>query len=226
MGRAMRVATWVGLALAVAGGPVLAQGSAAGSAPAGAMPLGLAPQGPAAAVSPPPSEPGPPTTSLQNQLGAIPLMSPQARAQASTMRKVRLTQLDGDRKPLGAARELDCPETGCQHVVALAMDQEQLPFLAQIQFVGQGAYFTLEPRSIAVGAVREFSSGRAGPVFLKASPNRGVDKQVRFVAAPPESLRRLDGAQGSQTVSAGQRVTRKRAPDVILQVEILPPPAG
>jgi hypothetical protein len=225
----MRIAAGLGWALVVAGAPALAQDQTL----VDQVPLGLAPQGPSLTDVPPASAVGavpggiaPPSTSLQTQLGSIPLMSPQARAQASAVRKVRLTQMGGDRKPMGAVRELDCPETGCQHLVALKVDEEAMPFLAQIQFVGHGAYISLEPRTIAVGGVREFGTGRAGPVFLKASPNRGVDKQVRFVAAPPESVRRLEGAPGSQTVSAGQLVTRKRAPDVILKVEIAPPPKG
>ena len=193
------------------------------AAPTEGAPLGLAPgssagssRGPA-----PGADAGAPPASLQSQLGAIPLLSPRATQQQVT-RKVRLTHPSADGKPMGPPREMACPETGCQHLVQLMVDQERLSFLADIQFVAKGAYLSLQPRSIAVGGVREFSTGRPGPVFLKGEPAEGLAKQVRFVMAPPESVRRLEGVQDPRMVSGGQMVTRKRDADVTLKVEFLP----
>jgi hypothetical protein len=219
----------LGVVAVVASQPrlVVAQG-AIGSAPlpGGALteapssaPLGQAPaSAPGAAGA---GDANMPQSSLQSQLGAIPLISPRA-TQRQVLRTVRVTQLGTDLKPMGPPREMACPESGCQHVVQLKVDQERLSFLADIQFVAQGAYLSLQPRSIAIGSVREFSTGRSGPVFLKAAANQGVDKQVRFVTAPSESVRRLEGPGDPRTVASGQTVTRKRDADVILKVEILP----
>ncbi len=230
--RRMRLFRWFaawGVLAVVAAQPgfVAAQG-AIGSAPLPDAPLPDAPpSAPLGQASGAPSggsqggDADVPQSSLQSQLGSIPLMSPRA-TQRQVLRTVRVTQLGADLKPMGPPREVSCPETGCQHLVQLVVDQERLSFLADIQFVDKGAYLSLQPRSIAIGSVREFSTGRSGPVFLKASGNRGVDKQVRFVTAPPESVRRLEGAADPRTVASGQMVTRKRDADVILKVEILP----
>ena len=122
--------------------------------------------------------------SLQSQLGAIPLISPRAGAAKAMVRAVRITQMAG-RDPVGAVREIACPDSGCQEVISLVVDSGAQPFLADIRFVGHGVYVTLHPRSAAVGAVVEFRLGRAGPVFIKGVATTAIDTELSFVIAQP-----------------------------------------
>lgn len=160
--------------------------------------------------------------SLQSQLGAIPLVSPRALQQASRLRKVTVTQVSETGRMLGEPRELECPETGCQQAMALAVGDKTLPFMADIQFVGRGAYVSVQARAVEIGAVVEFEKGRRGPVFLRGETDAPIAQTLRFALAPSATLRRLDVADDGKTLGTGNVYTRKRTPDLVLKVEIAP----
>lgn len=195
---------------------------------AGALaPFGAAAQAPPSRASLAPSMPalpaGPSTQSaplsLQNQLGAIPLVSPRALQQASRLRKVTLTQVSDTGEKLGE-HEVECPETGCQRAMALAVGGRVLPFMADIQFVGRGAYVSLQARAVEIGAVVEFEKGRRGPAFLRGEAEAPIAQTLRYALAPSATLRRLDVADDGKTLNAGNVYTRKRSPDLVMKVEI------
>ena len=163
--------------------------------------------------------------SLQSQLGAIPLVSPRAAAQASRLRTVRLTQVAKEGAPLGEAREIDCPETGCQQLLSLVVGEVALTFLADFQFVSHGAYVTLQPRSVAIARVVEFRQGRPGPVFIKGPAETRLEERIGYVTIPAASLRRTDVAADGRTLASGNVYARKQEPDLVLKVEIEPPRA-
>ena len=156
---------------------------------------------------------------LQSQLGSIPLVSPRAASREGLVRLVRLTQLDGG-AVVGAPREVVCPDTGCQQMLNLVVDRVAQGFLADIQFVGNGIYVSLQSRSAAIGAVVEFRQGRPGPVFIKGSATGTATERIGFVTAPSASLRRLEASAGGNTLSSGNYYTRKREPDVVLRIEV------
>ena len=156
---------------------------------------------------------------LQSQLGSIPLVSPRAASREGLVRVVRLTQLDG-RAVVGTPREVVCPDSGCQQMLNLVVDKVAQSFLADIQFVGNGIYVSLQSRSAAIGAVVEFRQGRPGPVFIKANPTGTTTEQIGFVAAPSASLRKLEASAGGNTLTSGNYYTRKREPDVVLRIEV------
>ena len=168
-----------------------------------------------------PASPTPPL-SLQTQLGAIPLVSPRALQQASRLRRVKVTQVSDTGQAVGEPREIDCPETGCQLLMALPVGERSLPFMADFQFVGRGVYVALQARAVEVGAVVEFEKGRRGPVFMRGASDAEIAQTLRFTLAPSATLRRLDLADDGKTLSAGNLHTRKRTPDVVLKVEIAP----
>jgi len=163
--------------------------------------------------------------SLQSQLGAIPLVSPRAAGQASRLRTVRLVQLAKEGAPMGEAREIDCPETGCQQLLSLVVGEVALTFLADFQFVGDGAYVTLQPRSVAIARVVEFRQGRPGPVFIKGPAETVLRDRIGYVTIPAASLRRTDVAADGRTLASGNVYARKQEPDLVLKVEIEPPRA-
>ncbi|MCC6718404.1 MAG: hypothetical protein IT555_11020 [Acetobacteraceae bacterium] len=157
----------------------------------------------------------------QTQLGSIPLASPRAAAAKAAVRMVRLTQMNGQ-EPMGDTRELACPGTGCQQLVSLMVDNAPLTFLVDVQFVTDGAYLSLQPRTAAVGAVTEFRQGRPGPVFIRGPATSTSEAQIAFVTAPPPSLRRLDTAVDGNTLASGNVFNRKRSPDLVLRVVVEP----
>jgi hypothetical protein len=163
--------------------------------------------------------------SMQSQLGAIPLVSPRAGARASLVRKVRLAQMV-DGVQIGTAREIVCPETGCQHSVAFLVNQVPESFLLDVQFVTRGTYVALSSRSASIANVVEHRLGRPGPVFVKAT-GPVTEGTLSFATAPAASLRRLDVAQkDGRTLAQGNVYTRKREPDVVLRISVgAPEPA-
>ncbi len=163
--------------------------------------------------------------SLQSQLGAIPLVSPRAAAQASRLRTVRVTQVPKDGAPQRDTQEFACPDSGCQQMLSLVVDEVAQTFLADIQFVSHGAYVTLQPRSVAIARVVEFRQGRAGPVFIKGPAETMLEDRIGFLTVPAGSLRRVDGAADGRTLTSGNVYVRKREPDLVLKVEIDPPQA-
>lgn len=175
------------------------------------------------AAQAPPGAPAQPDVSIQTQLGAIPLAPPRSRAAPAMQRTVRLTQLDADKVPVGGVRELVCSETGCQKTIALLVDKVAQTFIAEIEFVGRGAYFTLQSRSVAIGQVVEFAKGRPGPTFLRQSDKSEIDAQVTFVMSAAASLRELEGVASAGSLASGNIYARKREPDVILRIEVLAP---
>ncbi len=199
------------LAVVLAGGSARAQGP---------QPL-RAPQGSTAPESVTRSAP----LSLQSQLGAIPLVSPRAAAQASRVRTVRMTQVGKDGEPAREARAIACPETGCQQVLSLVVDDVAQTFLADIQFVSHGAYVTLQPRSVAIARVVEFRQGRPGPVFIRGPADTMLEHRIGYVTMSAASLRRADGAADGRTLTSGNVYVRKQEPDLVLRVEIDPPQA-
>jgi hypothetical protein len=163
--------------------------------------------------------------SMQSQLGAIPLVSPRMGSRASLVRKVSVAQMV-DGVQAGPAREITCPETGCQQTVALLVGQVAESFLLDIQFVQRGTYVALSSRSAAIANVVEHRLGRPGPVFIKAA-GPVVEGMLAFAVAPATSLRRLDVAQkDARTLAQGNVYTRKRDPDLVLRVSVgAPEPA-
>ena len=191
---------------------------------------GAAAQSPAP-FSPPPLSPQAPTMpagplnqtaplSLQSQLGAIPLLSPRALQQASRLRQVTVTQLSATGQVLGVPHGIECPETGCQRAMALVVGDKTVPFMADFQFVGRGAYVSVQARAVEIGAVVEFEKGRRGPVFLRGEAEAPIAQTLRFALAPATTLRRLDVADDGKTLGTGNVYTRKRSPDMMLKVEI------
>lgn len=198
---------------------------------AGALaPFGAAAQAPPSRASQAPSMPALPSVpmtptaplSLQNQLGAIPLISPRALLQASRLRKVTLTQLSDTGEKL-SEHEVECPESGCQRAMALVVGSRTLPFMADIQFVSRGAYVSLQARAVEIGAVVEFEKGRRGPAFLRGDGEAPIGQTLRYALAPSATLRRLDVADDGKTLNTGNVYTRKRTPDMVMRVEIGPP---
>ena len=163
--------------------------------------------------------------SMQSQLGAIPLVSPRMGLRASLVRKVLVAQMV-DGVQVGTAREITCPETGCQQTVALLVGQVPESFLLDIQFVTRGTYVALSSRSAAIAGVVEHRQGRPGPVFIKAA-GAVTEGTLTFAMAPATSLRRLDVAQkDARTLAQGNVYTRKREPDVVLRISVgAPEPA-
>lgn len=190
--------------------------------------LHLALGGPALGQSPARAPvPAPPAASMQMQLGAIPLAPPRALEKPAMVRVVRLTQLSADQQPVGAPREIICPDSGCHQMVSLTVANTARAFVADIQFVGHGAYLVLESRSIAVAGVVEFGRGRPGPIFIRGAADSRMERQLRLVTVAPESVRALDAVGSGRTIASGNVFTRKIDPDVFLHVEILPQrPAG
>ena len=198
---------------------VLAAGFEAGAAmaqpaPPRAVPGPTMPSGPLNQSAP---------LSLQTQLGAIPLVSPRAMQQASRLRQVTLTQLSPTGQVVGTPHTIECPETGCQRAVSLAVGDKSLPFMADIQFVGRGAYVSVQARAVEIGAVVEFEQGRRGPVFLRGEAEAPIAQTLRYALAPSATLRRLDVADDGKTLGTGNVYTRKRSPDLVVKVEIGPP---
>lgn len=185
-----------------------------------------------AAAQPPPLRPGQSPSmpagplnqtaplSLQSQLGAIPLLSPRALQQASRLRQVTVTQLSPTGQVVGTPHTIECPETGCQRAIALAVGDKTLPFMADIQFVGRGAYLSMQARAVEIGAVVEFEQGRRGPAFLRGEAEAPIAQTLRYALAPATTLRRLDAADDGKTIYTGNVYTRKRSPDLVLKVEI------
>ena len=163
--------------------------------------------------------------SMQSQLGAIPLVSPRAGARTPMVRNVRISQMVGG-VPIGAERDFICPATGCQQHLALSVNQALESFLLDLQFVTRGTYVALSSRSAAIANVVEHHQGRVGPVFVKGSAMT-TEGTLSFSVAPATSLRRLDVAQkDGKTLAQGNVYTRKREPDVILQIKVgAPEPA-
>lgn len=157
--------------------------------------------------------------SMQSQLGAIPLVSPRMGAQAALVRKVLVAQVV-DGVQAGTAREIVCPQTGCQQSVALLVNQVPESFLLDIQFVTRGTYVALSSRSAAIASVVEHRLGRPGPAFMKAT-GAVTEGTLTFSMAPATSLRRLDVAQkDARTLAQGNVYTRKREPDVVLRISV------
>lgn len=158
--------------------------------------------------------------SLQSQLGSIPLVSPRAAARAAAFRIARLTQVAG-RELVGEPKVINCPDTGCQQVVSLVVDGAAQNFLLDIQFVSKGTYVSLQSRSAAIGSVMEFRQGSPGPVFIRGGDAGVSDQRLSFVTAAAASLRRLDTGPGDgRTLASGNVFTRKRAPDMVVRLEI------
>ena len=156
---------------------------------------------------------------LQSQLGSIPLISPRAGARATRERMVRVSQVAG-REVVGEPRVISCPDTGCQQVVSLVVDNVAQSFLLDIQFVSQGTYVALQSRSAAIAGVMDFRQGKPGPVFIRGSENAAMEHWVSFVTAAATSLRRLETGSDGKTLASGNVYNRKRAPDIVLKLVI------
>ena len=157
--------------------------------------------------------------SLQSQLGSIPLISPRAGAAVAMERVVRITQVAG-REVIGETRVIRCPDTGCQQVVSLAVDNVAQSFLMDIQFVSHGTYVALQSRSAAIGGVMDFRQGKPGPVFIRGTATGNVEAQLSLVTVAMPSLRRLETGVDGQTLASGNVFNRKQAPDIVLNVVI------
>ncbi len=166
--------------------------------------------------------PAAPTLSLQSQLGSISLAPPRALVKPQMLRTVRLTQVTPQGEVVGVPHEISCPGSGCQQLIALSVDNVARSFLVDVQFVGNGAYVTLELRSIAVAGVVEFSRGRPGPIFVRGDAKSTIEQRLRLVAVPPGSVRAMETASNPRTFASGNVYTRKVAPDMLLKVEIGP----
>ena len=157
--------------------------------------------------------------SLQSQLGAIPLVSPRAGARATQERVVRITQVAGS-DVVGEARVINCPETGCQQLVSLMVDNVAQRFLLDIQFVGHGTYVALQSRTAAIGGVMDFRQGKPGPVFIRGSATATSEAKLSFVTVAATSLRRLETEVDGKTLASGNVFNRKQSPDIVLKLVI------
>ena len=157
--------------------------------------------------------------SLQSQLGSIPLVSPRAGAKVAMQRLVRVTQVAG-RDVLGETRLINCPDTGCQQVVSLMVDNVAQSFLMDIQFVSHGTYVALQSRSAAIGGVMDFRQGKPGPVFIRGTENAATEHWLSFVTAAATSVRRLATGSDGKSLASGNVYNRKQAPDIVLKLVI------
>ena len=141
-------------------------------------------------------------------------------------RKVTLTQVTQGGETIGTPLELDCPRTGCGMPLTLTVEENIWQFFANLSFVERGMYLTLEPRSIGISAVVDFTAGRAGPTFMSFRGQKAVTGQARFVIARDASVREQERESDPKFTSNGPVYARKREPDVLLQIEIGAPTQG
>jgi len=109
--------------------------------------------------------------------------------------------------------------------VNLVVDGTPRPFLADIQFVSHGAYVTLQPRNIVVARMVEFRQGRPGAVFIKGPPGTVLEDRIGYVLVAATSLRQLETGGDGRILASGNVYTRKREPDLVVNVRIEPPEA-
>ena len=137
-----------------------------------------------------------------------------------------LTQVTQGGETIGTPLELDCPRTGCGMPLTLTVEENIWQFFANLSFVERGMYLTLEPRSIGISAVVDFTAGRAGPTFMSFRGQKAVTGQARFVIARDASVREQERESDPKFTSNGPVYARKREPDVLLQIEIGAPTQG
>jgi len=134
-------------------------------------------------------------------------------------RQISLTQVNPAGVALGPAVSIDCPRTGCETLLNLVVEETTWRFFANISFVNRGLYMTLEPRSIGISGVMEFSAGHPGPIFV---PFRGQGKaagQIGLVITRDASVRAQERESNPNAVSNGGVFARKREPDILMQLE-------
>lgn len=138
---------------------------------------------------------------------------------AGESRKVKLTQMNTAGVPIGPTVELNCPRTGCETLLNLTVEDITWRFFANISFVNRGLYLTLEPRSIGISAVTDFSAGHPGPIFLPFKAQDKATGQIGLVITRDASVRAQERESNPNAVSNGSVYARKREPDILLQIE-------
>ena len=103
---------------------------------------------------------------------------PLAAAELLPRPLVRLTQVNGDGKPIGLPNEAPCPSGGCQLTVPLQLANGQLPINAIVTFVAEGIYVTIEPVEAGAARIHEFSGTGPAILFLPARTDRPTTKIV------------------------------------------------
>lgn len=152
-----------------------------------------------------------------------PNATPDAATPIADTRLIQISQFDDKGGIVGSPNEVACPPSGCQTTIDLTIATLPEPFLFSVEFVGQGAYVTLAPRSIATAEVLEFTEGRKGAIFV---PLRGRDRQsvtMAFIIVRSATVRALEQNRGSDVLSSGRVFNRKRTPDLTLRVTFSPP---
>jgi hypothetical protein len=138
-------------------------------------------------------------------------------------RLIQISQIDGKGAVVGNPNEVACPASGCQTVIDLVVSGLPEPFLFSVEFVGQGAYVTLSPRSIATAEVQEWREGHTGPIFV---PLRGAERQqvdMAFIVVRSATLRALEPNRSPDVLASGNVFNRRRAPDLTLRVSFSSP---
>lgn len=123
------------------------------------------------------------------------------------MAVVRVTQVQGDGRPMGAPRESDCPQNGCQVGIPLALGKsESLLVNTIVTFVSRGIYLSLEAAVPSSGRVREYGQSRPGTVFVPEPRSGSAVRQfgltverdgVPSIGALPDAYLRVEIITGS-----------------------------
>jgi hypothetical protein len=135
-------------------------------------------------------------------------------------RLIKLTQVDARNKPIGQILDIYCPASGCQEPVPLTFEGVEERFVASIEVVGRGIYIALQSRAIGIAQIVEFSRGTPGPAFVASRGRLRSQTTLRFAILRDASVRSERGPDASANVTTGNFFTRKRQPDIYLQVEV------
>ena len=134
-------------------------------------------------------------------------------------RQISLTQVNAAGGTMGPTVNIDCPRTGCETLLNLVVEETTWRFFANISFVNRGLYLTLEPRSIGISGVMEFSAGHPGPTFVPFKGQGKAAGQIGLVITRDASVRAQERDSNPNAVSNGGVFARKREPDILLQIE-------
>lgn len=152
-------------------------------------------------------------------LALLLLLALPAQAQIGP-RLLKITQVDAEGATIGKVIDIYCPATGCQEALTLRFEEVDERFVASIEVVGRGVYLALQSRAVGITQIVEFTKGTPGPVFLATRGRMRIQHDLRFSIVRDASVRAQRGPDREGTVSSGNVFNRRRAPDVLLRVEV------
>lgn len=151
------------------------------------------------------------------------LLSMPAENTVGERRTVTLSQITASGDAIGTPLVLDCPRTGCEGLLTLAVEETPWRFFANVSFVNKGLYVTLQSRTIGILRVAEFRGGHQGPSFLPfktpGADKREVNGDIAFSVIRDGSVREQERGSDPNTVSGSALRVSKREPDIMLRVE-------